>query len=92
VRVAFTRKRKFFKCQYKHLNASTIDSNGRVDIGGADGQSKGLVLTGNAPTITLKDTNNRSGMISMNGANMFFLSGEANSEAWERVNGECLLY
>ena len=70
------------------LNASTIDSNGRVDIGGADGQSKGLVLTGNAPTITLKDINNRSGMISMNGANMFFLSGEANSEVWERVNGE----
>jgi len=24
----------------------------------------------------------------MNGANMFFLSGEANSEVWERVNGE----
>ena len=70
------------------LNASTIDSNGRVDIGDADGQSKGLVLTGNAPTITLKDINNRSGMIHMNGGNMFFLSGEANSEVWSQVNGE----
>jgi len=70
------------------LNTSTIDSNGRVDIGDADGQSHGLVLTGNAPTITLKDTNNRSGMIHMNGANMFFLSGEANSEVWTKVNGE----
>jgi len=39
------------------LNTSTIDSSGRVDIGDADGQSKGLVLTGTAPTITLKDTN-----------------------------------
>ncbi len=62
------------------LNTSTIDSSSRVDIGDADGQSHGLVLTGNAPTITLKDTNNRSGMIHMNGGNMFFLSGGANSE------------
>jgi len=70
------------------LNTSTIDSSSRVDIGDADGQSHGLVLTGNAPTITLKDTNNRSGMIHMNGGNMFFLSGGANSEVWTQVNGE----
>jgi len=70
------------------LNASTIDSSGRVDIGDADGQSKGLVLTGTAPTITLKDTNARSGMILMNDNSMLFLSGETNSEAWSQVNGE----
>jgi len=57
------------------LNASTIDSSGRVDIGDADGQSKGLVLTGTQPTITLKDTNGRSGMIHMNDDRMFFYRG-----------------
>jgi len=36
------------------LNTSTIDSSGRVDIGDADGQSEGLVITGEKPTITLK--------------------------------------
>jgi len=70
------------------LNTSTIDSSGRVDIGDADGQSEGLVLTGNAPTITLKDTNGRSGMIHMNNSKMFFLSGAPGSEAWTKVNGE----
>jgi len=70
------------------LNTSTIDSSGRVDIGDADGQSKGLVLTGTAPTITFKDTNNRSGMIYMNDNNMYFLSGVTNSEVWTQVNGE----
>ena len=70
------------------LNTSTIDSSGRVDIGDADGQSEGLVLTGNAPTITLKDTNGRSGMIHMNDDRMFFLSGVSNSEVWSQVNGE----
>ena len=70
------------------LNTSTIDSSGRVDIGNSDGQSKGLVLTGNSPTITLKDTDARSGMIHMNGNRMYFLSGVSNSEAWTQVNGE----
>jgi len=70
------------------LTASTIQTIGRVDIGNADGQSEGLVLTGTEPTITLKDTDARSGMIHMNGNNMFFLSGETNSEAWSQVNGE----
>jgi hypothetical protein len=70
------------------LNTSTIDSSGRVDIGDADGQSEGLVLTGNAPTITLKDTDARSGMIHMNDSKMYFLSGGTNSEAWSQVDGE----
>ena len=70
------------------LNTSTIDSSGRVDIGDADGQSEGLVITGEKPTITLKDTDARSGMIHMNDNNMYFLSGVSNSEAWTQVNGE----
>ncbi len=70
------------------LNTSTIDSSSRVDIGDADGQSKGLVITGTQPTITLKDTDARSGMIHMNDNNMYFLSGASNSEAWSQVNGQ----
>jgi len=70
------------------LNTSTIDSSGRVDIRNSDGQSEGLVITGTEPTITLKDTNGRTGMIHMNDNNMYFLSGETNSEAWTQVNGE----
>jgi hypothetical protein len=70
------------------LNTSTIDTSGRVDIGNSDGQSKGLVLTGDSPTITLKDTDHRSGMIHMNDNRMYFLSGVTNSEAWTRVQGE----
>jgi len=57
------------------LNTSTIDSSGRVDIGDADGQSKGLVITGEEPTITFKDTVDRSGMIHMNSNKMFFYRG-----------------
>jgi len=70
------------------LNTSTINTSGRVDIGNAGGQSEGLVLTGEEPTITLKDTNGRSGMIHMNSDNMYFLSGVSNSEAWSQVDGE----
>jgi len=70
------------------LNTSTIDSSGRVDIGNSDGQSEGLVITGEKPTITLKDTDARSGMIHMNDNNMYFLSGVSNSEAWTQVNGQ----
>jgi hypothetical protein len=70
------------------LNTSTIDTSGRVDIGGADGESHGLVLTGTGPTITLKDTDHRSGMIHMDSDRMYFLSGLTNSEAWTRVQGQ----
>ena len=42
----------------------------------------------NVDTITLKDTDGRSGMIHMNSNNMFFLSGVSNSEVWTQVNGE----
>ena len=72
------------------LNTSTINTSGRVDIGNAGGQSEGLVLTGNGPTITFKETsaNQRSGMIHMNDSRMYFLSGVSNIEAWTQVNGE----
>ena len=74
------------------LNTSTINTNGRVDIGNSDAQSEGLVITGTKPTITFKDTINRSGMIHMNDDRMYFLSGVSNSEAWSQVNSQWPLY
>jgi hypothetical protein len=70
------------------LNTSTIDSSGRVDIRNSNAQSQGLVITGEKPTITFKDTDHRSGMIHMNSNSMYFLSGVSNSEAWTQVNGQ----
>jgi hypothetical protein len=51
-----------------------------------------LVITNTQPTLYLKDTNNRSGMIHMNSDRMYFLSGENNTESWTTVNGQWPLY
>jgi len=74
------------------LNTSTIDSSGRVDIGAANGQSKGLVITGMEPTITFKDTNARSGMIHMNSNNMFFYRGYPIAKFGRKSMGSGLLF
>jgi hypothetical protein len=51
--------------------------------------SSRLVLRGTAPTLYLRDTDNRSGMIHMNGNNMYFLNGSGNdSETWVQQNGQ----
>ena len=42
----------------------------------------------NVDTITLKDTDGRSGMIHMNDNRMYFLSRATNSEVWTQVNGQ----
>ena len=48
-----------------------------------------LVLRGNSPTIYLRDTDNRSGMIHMNGNLMHFLNGNGNdTETWATQNGQ----
>ena len=48
-----------------------------------------LVLRGSSPTIYLRDTDNRSGMIHMNGNLMHFLNGSGNdSETWQAQNGQ----
>jgi chaperonin cofactor prefoldin len=42
-----------------------------------------LVITGTAPTLYLRDTDNRTGMIHMNGNLMYFLNGNGNnSDTW----------
>jgi hypothetical protein len=69
---------------------STISSNNidavRLDV------SDRVVITQTSPTLYLKDTNDRAGMIHMNASRMYFLSGAANSETWSQVNGQWPLY
>ena len=60
-----------------------ISNDGRIDINNT------LVMTGTSPTIYLKDTDNRSGMIHMNSSVMYFLNGAGNgSETWTQQNGQ----
>jgi hypothetical protein len=48
-----------------------------------------FVLRGSSPTIYLRDTDNRSGMIHMNGNLMHFLNGNGNdTETWATQNGQ----
>ncbi len=57
-----------------------ISNDGRIDIGNS------LVMTGTSPTIYLKDTDQRSGMIHMNSSIMYFLRGSGNgSETWQQL-------
>jgi hypothetical protein len=51
--------------------------------------SSRLVLRGNTPTLYLRDTDHRSGMIHMNGDNMYFLNASGNDgETWAQQNGQ----
>jgi len=68
------------------LTSSTNILTARIDV------SDKLVITGQQPTLNLKDTNARSGMIHMNDNRMYFLSGETNTESWSQVNGQWPLY
>jgi len=67
------------------LTSSTNILTSRVDA------SDKVVITGASPTLYLKDTNNRSGMIHMNSDKMYFLSGATNSETWTQVGGQWAL-
>jgi hypothetical protein len=51
----------------------------RIDV------SDKIVISGQQPTLYLKDTNQRSGMIHMNSDKMYFLSGRTNTESWSQV-------
>lgn len=51
------------------------------------------VIRGDSPTLYFRDTNERSGMIHMNGNRMYFLSGGVDSESWfVTANGRWPLY
>ena len=59
-----------------------------VYIGTSTTQSSNLFIRNTSPTIYLRDTNNRSGMIHMNSNLMYFLRGNGNdSTSWATVNG-----
>ena len=48
-----------------------------------------FVLRGSSPTLYLRDTDNRTGMIHMNGNVMYFLNGNGtDSETWATQNGQ----
>jgi hypothetical protein len=66
------------------IDNSTTSINGDLFI-----TSSRLVLRGGAPTLYLRDTDNRSGMIHMNSSVMYFLNANGNdSETWTQQNGQ----
>ncbi|MGY8913411.1 MAG: tail fiber domain-containing protein, partial [Flavobacteriales bacterium] len=70
------------------VSATTITSSGIITCNGNK-----LVITGGSPTLYLRDSNERTGMIHQNGNRMYFLSGVANSDSWSQaVNGMWPLY
>ena len=70
-----------------NITAGSATINGDTFI-----TSSRLVLRGSAPTLYLRDTDEKSGMIHMNGAIMYFLNGSgADSETWSPVNGSWAL-
>jgi hypothetical protein len=67
-----------------NLNVGSATINGDTFI-----TSSRLVLRGTQPTLYLRDTDNRSGMIHMNGNNMYSLNASGNdSETWTQQNGQ----
>ena len=71
------------------LNASgTIDSTGIITR-----NANKMVITGISPTLYLRDSNARTGMIHQNDNRMYFLSGVANSDSWtQTANSRWPLY
>ncbi|MCA0366632.1 MAG: tail fiber domain-containing protein [Proteobacteria bacterium] len=56
--------------------------------GNCDVENGGIFIRSNAPTITFQDSDERSGMIHVNGNWMYFLRGAGtNSTGWEAANG-----
>ncbi len=65
------------------FSAGSLNATGNSRISGeliVEGNK--LVITGISPTLYLRDTNERTGMIHMNGGLMYFLSGVVNSDTW----------
>jgi hypothetical protein len=71
------------------LNASgTIDSTGIITC-----NANKMVITGASPTLYLRDSDHRTGMIHQNDNRMYFLSGPANSDSWaQTANNRWPLY
>ena len=71
------------------LNASgTIDSTGIITC-----NANKMVITGSSPTLYLRDSDQRTGMIHQNANRMYFLTGPANSDSWaQTANSRWPLY
>jgi hypothetical protein len=69
------------------VSATTIDASGIITC-----NANKIVITGDAPTLYLRDSDERTGMIHMNSNRMYFLSGAANSDTWTQINGQWPLY
>jgi hypothetical protein len=71
------------------LNASgTIDSTGIITC-----NANKMVITGSSPTLYLRDSDQRTGMIHQNADRMYFLTGPANSDSWvQTANSRWPLY
>jgi len=71
------------------LDYNYLTVNGGASIGSdLFVSSSRLVLRGTSPTLYLRDTDNRSGMIHMNSNIMYFLNGAGNdSETWAQPSG-----
>jgi len=59
------------------VSATTITSSGIITC-----NANKMVITGESPTLYLRDNNARTGMIHQNDNRMYFLSGPANSDSW----------
>jgi hypothetical protein len=76
-----------------NLNVGANITTGSATINGDTFiTSSRLVLRGSAPTLYLRDTDQKSGMIHMNNGIMHFLNGSGvDSETWSPVNGSWAL-
>jgi len=62
------------------LTATTITSSGVITC-----NANKMIITGDSPTLYLRDSDSRTGMIHQNENVMYFLSGPANSDAWAQT-------
>jgi len=59
------------------VSATTITSSGIITC-----NANKMVIAGDSPTLYLRDSDSRTGMIHQNDNRMYFLSGPANSDVW----------
>ena len=64
----------------------------KLDVTGDIKASGYIIIRNNNPTLILRDTDHRSGMIQMNDNRMYFLSGGVDTQTSSQVNGRWPLY
>lgn len=70
------------------VNIGSLDKDGHLNIRGDLALANRMTLRGTNPTIVLRDTDNRSGMIHVNANKFYVLRGAGNdAEGWESTGG-----